>query len=94
MCRQRKDCIQSLFRSVFVSCENGSQYYVNNKFLIPGKHYFNEQSADKTIVIPAKREKAKKVNSAVLNQLFDNPFEENAETQPSVPLREEEDDSW
>ena len=92
MCKQRKECIQSLFRSVVVNCENGKQYFVNNKFLIPGKFYFNEQSADKSIVIPMKREKAKKVNAQVLDQLFDN---DNLNDEESGKKEEvEEDDQW
>lgn len=78
---------------MIVNCENGTQYYINNKFLIPGKHYFNEQSADKSIVIPVKREKGKKANATVVNQLFDNPDSEST-NDTSIPVEEEEDDKW
>lgn len=95
MCYKRKECIQSLFRSIFVNCENGTQYFVNNKFLIPGKHYFNEASADKNIIIPIKRSKGKKVNSQVVNQLFDNPFSiEEGEQESKTVTNEEIDDQW
>lgn len=78
---------------MIVNCENGTQYYINNKFLIPGKHYFNEQSADKSIVIPVKREKGKKANATVVNQLFDNPDSEST-NDTSIPVEEDEDDKW
>lgn len=78
---------------MIVNCENGTQYFVNNKFLIPGKHYFNEQSADKSIVIPLKREKGKKANATVVNQLFDNPDTESVNDTP-LPIEEDEDDKW
>ena len=94
MCKQRSKCIQSLFRSVYVNCENGTQYYVNNKFLLPGKHYFNESYADKNIVIPAKRMKAKKMSEKVVNQLFDDLSSTETNDGKPIEIENEIDDKW
>lgn len=94
MCKQRSKCIQSLFRSVYVNCENGTQYYVNNKFLLPGNHYFNESYADKNIVIPAKRAKAKKMSEKVVNQLFDDTSSTENNVSKPIEIENEIDDKW
>ena len=80
-----------------MSYENGRQFYINEKFLLPGKNFFNEKVADKTIEIPEKKVKLQKVKDKVLNTLFDNPMD--GEVEPlalNLPddTPTEEDDSW
>ena len=86
--------------SVYVSFENGKQFYVNSKFLQPGKNFFNERLADQNIEIPEKKIKSQKVKEKVLTELFDSPMEEGEEGKEEVVLNieskteEDEDDSW
>lgn len=92
MVARRSTAGHGLIHGTFVSYENGRQFYIDNQFLYPGKHFFNEKYADSSIVIPPKKMKLEKLQDKIRKQLFDTPSPDQLDFESPVTL--EEDDRW
>ena len=92
MVARRSTAGHGLIHGTFISYENGRQFYIDNQFLYPGKHFFNEKYADSSLVIPSKKMKLEKLQDKIRKQLFDSSSQDQLEAESSVPL--EEEDRW
>jgi hypothetical protein len=97
--KAKSDSLSSLLRSVYVKTENGSQFFVDKKFLFPGDAFFNESFANKKLVIPTRHEKGEKIAHKVENAIIsdvENQDEEEKEKMMKLAtqLTEEEAEPW